>query len=64
MEALQEFWDRTAPRSTAFSQADAVAMAMTLLDHHQQTLRKIAEGNEPEAAVAGKALEYKPPVWA
>jgi hypothetical protein len=62
-QALQEFWNRTAPEETAFNEPDAVAMALTLLDCYASALRKIAGNGGPDAAAASKALTYKPPAW-
>lgn len=62
--ALEKFWNRTAPEGTAFNEADAVAMALSLLDCYGSALRKIAEKGEPDAAAANEVLaSYKSPVW-
>ena len=62
-DALEKFWSRTAPKGTAFNEADAVAAVLTLLDCYETALHKIGEKGGPDAAAANEALAYKPPVW-
>jgi len=61
--ALEEYWSKIVPAGTSFDQSDAVALVMTMLDHYESTLRKIAEKGGPDAGIAQEALDYKAPVW-
>jgi len=61
--ALKRFWNRTAPEGAPFNEAEAVALALTLLDCYQGALRKIAEKGGGDAALAREALAYRPAVW-